>query len=104
MTFRCLSPAHTHVANTWRPLCDKYEKQKSRTGCKGHKKVLLKLSTGRLSVAEYMYLQLESVVSCLLNMHKRQAVTDFGRDEVSVVARRSPTSHQMIGDKNKRAT
>ena len=46
--------------------------------------------TGRRAVAEY--LKLDAVVRCLLNMHKKPAETDFGRDEVSVVAKWPPTT------------
>ena len=33
-----------------------------------------------------------------LNMHKRRAAADFGRDEVSVVVKWSPTSHRLVSD------
>ena len=40
------SPAHTDVATDWRPLRD-LEKLKSRTGCKGSRKVSLKSASHR---------------------------------------------------------
>ena len=50
------------------------KKMKSRSGCKGREKVFLKSPTSR---------RLKSVVSCLLNMHKRLAATEFDREEVA---------------------
>ena len=65
----------------------------------GRRKVLLESVTSRRSVAigrrpAAEYVQPESIASCLLNMHKRRAATDFDRKEVSVVAKRSPTSRR----------
>ena len=59
---------------------------------KGFAEVVDQSPTSRRPAAEYV--QPESVASCLLNIHKRRAATDFGRMEVSVVAKRSPTSRR----------
>ena len=50
------------------------KKLKSRRGCKGRGKVFFKSPTSR---------RLKSVASCLLNMHKRLAATEFDREEVA---------------------
>ena len=50
------------------------KKLKSRCSCKGRGKVFLKSPTSR---------RLKSVASCLLNMHKRLAATEFDREEVA---------------------
>ena len=50
------------------------KKLKSRSGCKGRGKVFLESPTSR---------RLKSVASCLLNMHKRLAATEFDREEVA---------------------
>ena len=45
------------------------------------------------------YLQLESIATCLLNMHLIRIGTDFGYKEVSVVAKRlPPIGRQLIPD------
>ena len=44
------------------------------------------------------YLQLESAAGCLLNMHKRRAANDFGRDEVSVVPKWSPIGWRLTAN------
>ena len=54
------------------------KKLKSRNGCKGRGKVFLMSPTSR---------RLKSVASCLLNMHKRLAATEFERKEVVWVAK-----------------
>ena len=58
---------------TLQPVRD-LKKLKSRSGCKDRGKVFLKLPTS---------CQLKSVASCLLNMHKRLAMTEFDREEVA---------------------
>ena len=62
---------------TLQPVCNWFatrKKLKSRSGCKGRGKVSLKSPTSR---------RLISVASCLLNMHKRLAATEFDREEVA---------------------
>ena len=62
---------------TLQPVCNWFatrKKLKSRRGCKGRGKVFFKSQTSR---------RLKSVASCLLNMHKRLAATEFDREEVA---------------------
>ena len=62
---------------TLQPGCNWFatrKKLKSRRGCKGRGKVFFKSPTSR---------RLKSVASCLLNMHKRLAATEFDREEVA---------------------
>ena len=62
---------------TLQPVCNWFatrKKLKSRSGCKGRGKVFLKSPTSR---------RLKSVASCLFNMHKRLAATEFDREEVA---------------------
>ena len=50
------------------------KKLKSLNGCKGRGKVFLKSPTSR---------RLKLIASCLSNMHKRLAATEFDREEVA---------------------
>ena len=62
---------------TLQPVCNWFvtrKKLKSGSGCKGRGKVFLKSPTSR---------RLKSVSSCLLNMHKRLAATEFDREKVA---------------------
>ena len=62
---------------TLQPVCNWFatrKKLKSQRGCKGRGKVFFKSPTSR---------RLKSVASCLLNMHKRLAATEFDREEVA---------------------
>ena len=66
---------------TLQPVCNWFatrKKLKSQSGCKGRGKVFLKSPTSR---------RLKSVASCLLNMHKRLAATEFDREGVAKVAK-----------------
>ena len=62
---------------TLQPVCNWFatrKKLKSQSGFKGRGEVFFKSSTSR---------RLKSVASCLLNMHKRLAVTEFDREGVA---------------------
>ena len=62
---------------TLQPVCNWFatrKKLKSQSGCKGRGKVFFKSPTSR---------RLKSVASCLLNMHKRLAATEFDREGVA---------------------
>ena len=62
---------------TLQPVCNWFvtrKQLKAWNGCKGGGKVFSKSPTSR---------RLKSVVSCLLNMHKRLAATEFDCEEVA---------------------
>ena len=62
---------------TLQPVCNWYatrKKLKLQSGCKGRGEFFFKSPTS---------CRLKSVASCLLNMHKRLAATEFDREEVA---------------------
>ena len=73
---------------TLQPVCNWFatrKKLKSQSGCKGRGKVFFNSPTSR---------RLKSVASCLLNMHKRLAATEFDREWLY----RSPNDCQIVAD------
>ena len=78
LQFSEIDTSHKGVLTpTLQPVCNWFatrKKLKSRSSCKGRGKVFLKSPTSR---------RLLSVASCLLNMHKRLAATEFDREEVA---------------------
>ena len=72
-TDKDVNPGKGVLTPTLQPVCNWFatrKKLKSQSGCKGRGKVFFKSPTSR---------RLKSVTSCLLNMHKRLAATEFDR-------------------------
>ena len=93
-----LSPAHTDVATAWHPHRDRFATKKIWN--RGQVANMAKrFCWSRRPVSEGI--ELESIVSCLLNMHKRWAATDFSHDEVSVVAKQSVIDWLVIDRRSK---